>query len=1158
MAEIIVPDKPQSNIRPFVPLHLHTHYSLLDGATRIPDLVNIAVENNMPAVAVTDHGVMYGAIELYNTAKYAGIKPIVGCEIYLVDGDITDRSTKRNYHHLVLLCKSEKGYKNLVKIVSKAQLEGFYYKPRANWELLEEYSEDLVALTACLAGPIAQPVLRSNPESAIENAKRLKNIYGDDFYIEIQDHHQEAEIRFSTEAVRIAKEVGVELVVTNDSHYSKPKDANMHEILLCMQTGKTIHDTTRMRAYGPDYYIKNGDEMAQLFKHLEWDVVNRALDNTLVIADKCNLEIQQGKSILPEFPLEPGQTEEGYLSHVVDEHAIKRYGSINQTVRDRLDYELGVINQMGFPAYFLIVWDFINYARTTDVPVGPGRGSAAGSLVAYVLGITNIDPLEHNLLFERFLNPERVSMPDIDIDFCIEKREQVIDYVGKRYGRDRVCQIATFGTLAARAALKGVARVMDIPFAESDKLAKMIPGVPGTKLKEALEPGMELQKVYESDPRIKELVDLALAIEGTACNVGTHAAGVVISKDPLDTIVPLQHSKDGQMIAQYTMLDLEKLGLLKMDFLGLRNLTIINNTLDMVEEETGQRLDMDHLPLDDAKVYSLLSAAQTDGVFQLESNGMKALVKDLRPSQFEDINALVALFRPGPLNSGMVKEFVDRKHGRSQVVYKHPSLEPILKDTYGTIVYQEQIMQIAQILAGYSLGQADLLRRAMGKKKAEVMAKEKDGFVQGSVANGVDENLANELFDTMTEFAAYCFNRSHSAAYAFVAFQTAYLKAHYPVPYLSALLSSVRNDLDKIQHYILTARRMGIKILPPDLTKSKLNFTPDGESIRFGLASIKNVGIGVVENIVKAREDKPFASLEDFLQRVDPKILNRKTLESLVLCGAFSSFGKSRRQLYYNIDALVQFAQEAQERALTGQVSLFSMLGGGDDSGSESDSSFTGLSLQGPEDEFTPEEIQQYEKTLLGFYVSSHPLDNMTTLLPLIVSHTTDELKDLSDGTEVTVGGLVSNLQRKFTKAGKPLAIGQVEDLASSVEFVIFSETLEKVSEFLVDGSKLLIQGKLQFRGDDSQTYSVVVNNIRPVQQVHPFQLFFEMAPRFEDIAFIGRILSQNKGTNPVILHFKDGSKVKTGPKFWVDEALQSRVSQVLSSHFGANMHIAS
>jgi DNA polymerase-3 subunit alpha len=1130
---------------------------MLDGATRIPDLVSIAQENNMPAVAVTDHGVMYGAVELYNTAKAAGVKPIIGCEIYLIDGDITERGGKKPYHHLVLLCKNQAGYQNLVKLVSKGQLEGFYYKPRVNWDLLRDHSEGLVALTACLAGPLAQPVLRSNPEVARDNARALKDIFGEDFYVEIQDHRSlEAECRFSTEAVRIARELDVELVITNDSHFSRPQDTDMHEILLCMQMGKTLNDTTRMRAYGPDFYIKNGNEMMELFQHLDPAVKDRALDNTLVIADKCNLDLQQGKSILPNFPLDPGVTPEEYLRDVVYDHAARRFGSVNDDVRHRLEFELNIINQMGFPAYFLIVWDFINYARNSDVPVGPGRGSAAGSLVAYSLGITNIDPLEHNLLFERFLNPERVSMPDIDIDFCIEKREQVIKYVEKRYGREHVCQIATFGTLAARAALKGVARVLDIPYAESDRLAKMVPSVPGTKLKEALEDGMELKKVYDTDPKVKELVDLALSIEGTACNVGTHAAGVVISKDPLHQIVPLQHSKDGQIISQYPMGDLEKLGLLKMDFLGLRNLTIINNTLDMVEESTGKRIDMDTLPLDDADVYQLLSTAQTDGVFQLESSGMKTLVKDLKPSTFEDINALVALFRPGPLNSGMVKEFVDRKHGRAKVVYKHPDLEPILKDTYGTIVYQEQIMQIAQSLAGYSLGQADLLRRAMGKKKAEVMAKEKDGFVQGAVANGVAETLANELFDTMSEFAAYCFNRSHSAAYAMVAFQTAFLKTHYPVEYLSALLSSVSNDLDKIQHYILTGRRMGISVLPPDITKSKLNFTPDGNSIRFGLASVKNVGVGVVEFILKARDEKPFKSLEDFLQRVDPKVLNRKTMESLILCGALSSFEVSRKQLFENVENLIRFSAQANEQKLTGQVSLFSMMGGGGDE-EASDGGFSGLALSGTSEEYTDEEIQKFEKQLLGFYISSHPLDSLIDLLPLIVSHTTDELKGVADGTEVIVGGLVSNVQKKITKTNKPIWIANIEDLASNVEVVAFSDAVERVGEMIEDGTKLLISGKLQIRGDDSDSYSVIIQDVRPIGRVNPLNLFFQEVPRYEDIAFLGNVLAKNRGSNPVILVFQDGTRVKTGPKFWVKEECRNEIAEYLQSHFGPQLQIA-
>jgi DNA polymerase-3 subunit alpha len=1138
-----------SQPRPYVPLHLHTHYSLLDGATRIPDLIKVAKANNMPAVAVTDHGVMYGAVELYSQAKAAGIKPIIGCEIYFVDGDIEDRQNKQRYSHLILLCKNWTGYQNLTKIVSTAQLKGFYYKPRTNWELLEQHHEGLVALTACLGGPIARPVIQGNLELARERAKRLKGIFGDDLFLEIQDHKSEDENKFSAEAVRIGRELDIPLVMTNDSHYTYPTDTRMHDVLLCMQMGKLLNDPQRMAPYGPEFFIKNGDQMAQLFGHLDADVRETALNNTLEIADRCNIEMPLGQSILPNYPLPDGVTPEAELRRIVEGYTREKYPQLTPDIQQRMDYELNIINQMGFPAYFLIVWDFINHARQNNIPVGPGRGSAAGSLVAYSLGITNIDPIEHNLLFERFLNPERISMPDIDIDFCIERREQVIDYVMARYGQAHVCQIVTFGTLAARAAVKGVARTLDIPFAESDRVAKMIPATPGTKLKDALEEGMELRKLYDSDANIKEWIDLAKSIEGTNSNIGVHAAGVVISKDPLMDVVPLQLSKEGQTIAQYAMGDLEKMGLLKMDFLGLRNLTIIDNTLNHIEASTGNRPELDHLPLDDEKVYSTLSTAQTDGVFQLESSGMKALVKDLKPSVFEDINALVALFRPGPLNSGMVKQFVDRKHGRARVEYQHPDLEPILKDTYGTIVYQEQIMQIAQSLAGYSLGQADLLRRAMGKKKADVMEKEREGFIKGAIAHNVDERVANELFDAMTEFAAYCFNRSHSAAYALIAYQTAWLKTHYPVEYLSALLSSVRNDLDKVQHYMLTARRMGIAILPPDVTKSGANFTPDlsnnQQAIRFGLATIKNVGLSVVESIIAEREQSPFDGLEDFFSRMDSKVLNRKTLESLVQAGALDCFGQPRKRLFNNIDNLVDFAQQAQNQRETGQVSLFSMLGGGDASANES--RVDGLQLYGPTDEYPETELQQMEKILLGFYVSSHPLNSVIDTLPLMVSHTVRELAEAHDGAEVVVGGLVGSLARKMSKSNRALLVGQLEDLTGSVEFVVFGNNVDKFEELVAEGQKIIVEAKLQFRGDDS--FSLVLNNVRPMGTVAPLQIQFEQVPRYEDVAFIRSVLAGHKGNNPVILSFADGTKIKTGPQFWVNGNRDQVVSQ-LQSHF--------
>ncbi len=1132
--------------RPYVPLHLHTHYSVLDGATKIPDLIEIAVENNMPAVAVTDHGVMHGSIELYQKAKSAGVRPIIGCEVYVIDGDPQDRVTKRHYNHLILLAKNKTGYKNLVKLVSRAHLQGYYYKPRMSWDQLSESAEGLVALTACLSGPLSYPILRNNPEEARDKARWLKGVFGDDFYVELQDHGIEGEQKINPEMVRIAKELDIPLVVTNDSHYSRKKDAEMHDVLLCLQTGKILSDPARMKFYGPSFYVKNGDELLETYEGLDQDVIAQAIENTVKIAEKCDLELEMGKSILPDYPVPEGMTPESYLKELVYKKAEERYTKLTPDIEHRIQHEMDVINHMGFPAYFLIVWDFINYAKSHDVPVGPGRGSAAGSIVAYSLGITSIDPMEHNLLFERFLNPERVSMPDIDIDFCIEKREEVIKYVGERYGHDRVAQIITFGTLAARAALKGVARVMDIPYSESDRLAKMIPSTPGTKLKEAIEPDMELGKLYASDPKVREIVDLALQIEGINSNTGVHAAGVVISKDPLEQIVPLQLSKEGQVVTQYAMDDVAKLGLLKMDFLGLRNLTIMDNTVRLIQKHQQQDLDLEKLPLDDENVFQMLSAGQTDGVFQLESGGMKALVKELKPTYFEDINALVALFRPGPLNSGMVEEFVKRKHGKSKVEYAHPDLEPILKDTYGTIVYQEQIMQIAQTLAGYTLGQADILRRAMGKKKEEEMAKQRELFLEGARNRHLDEKMANELFDAMTEFAKYCFNRSHSAAYAMIAYQTAFLKKHYPVEYLSALLSSVSSDLDKIQLYILTARKLGINVLPPAINKSDAGFTPDGQDIRFGLASIKNVGEGVVERILQVRADSPFTSMEDFCERSDMKSINRRNLESLILVGAFDAFGVSRKQLFANIDQIYAHAARIAERKETGQVSLFTALGG---AATETSSFQEKLTFISEPDEYTAQEIQKYEKELLGSYVSSHPLDDVIDTLPMAATASTKELAEISDGSPVVVAGLVTSIVQKMTKTNKPLRIGQLEDLAGSVEFVAFSEAIQQFDSLLVAGQKIVLNGKLQYRGDD--TYSIVVNSIRPLDDVKILELHFKQIPRYEDVAYLRDIFTKIKGEDPVVFHWNDDTRMIVGQQFWVNYAKAEEVLKpLLSNHF--------
>ncbi|MFN8615059.1 MAG: DNA polymerase III subunit alpha [Vampirovibrionales bacterium] len=1139
------------NTTGYVPLTVHSHYSLLESAIKIGDLIQAAKQHGFKALGLCDSGVMYGAVEFYNKAHEAGIKPLIGAELFLMDGDITDRTSRAVWYRVNVLCQTFEGYQNLVRLISIGQLEGFYYKPRINWDLLKEHHEGLLLLSGDLSGAIGRPFLRGDSATAWDNARQLKTIFGSRGWLELQDHGKEGEQRLNTETVAIAEALEMPLVITNNDRFLNPGEDDVHHILLCMQEGKTLQESSKGALFGPEYYLKTEEQLRTGFRNLDPLVVQKALSESGQIADLCQWSLPQGESILPAFPLPEGTTEAEELRRVAYLGAQKRYSAacsedLPPAVIERLEFELGVINQMGFPAYFLIVWEFIQWALGHKIPVGPGRGSAAGSLVAYVLNITNLDPIEHNLLFERFLNPERVSMPDIDIDFCIEGREDVIQHVRDKYGADRVCQIITFGTLAARAAVKAVGRVLDISFADSDRLAKMIPATPGTKLKDALVDGQPLKTEVDTNEDTRRWIDMALKLEGLACNVGIHAAGVVIAKDPLMSTMPIQRSKDGQVISQYPMGDLEKLGLLKMDFLGLRNLTIIRNTLNWIQKKTGQHLAIDCIPLDDPKVYALLSLGDTDGVFQLESSGMKALERDLKPSVFEDINALVALFRPGPLNSGMAKSFVDRKHGREAITVAHPALEPILKSTYGTIVYQEQIMQVAQQLAGYSLGRADLLRRAMGKKKADVMEKERDGFVTGCNNNGVPEAIANPLFDTMSEFAAYCFNRSHSAAYAFLAYQTAYLKVHYPVEYLSALLSSVSNDLDKIQHYILCARRMGIAILPPDVATSELEFTPSTTSdnkpaIRFGLGSIKNVGSGVVETIIEARTQAAFADLNDFLKRVGQAVNNSKTLESLILAGALDGFGYKRRHLYTNVEELIRYANQCKEQAVTGQASLFSLM--------ESDGNhFSGVMLSGDASvEMSDDEKQRQEKELLGFYVSSHPLDAVHTMLPLVTSHGINELKELADNTAVRIGGLLSNVQRKLTRKGSPMLIAQLEDLGGTCEVVAFKQVADEPA--LTDGHRVLIKGKVSVRGDDS--YSVIIDTADSLQLSEPVTLRFEEPLNYQNLDVLRQTLQHYKGEQPVILGFPDGTRMKIPQHFWVNRSRLSELQQDLNQQLG-------
>jgi DNA polymerase-3 subunit alpha len=1137
-------------MKPYVPLHLHTEYSLLDGATKISDLIAHAKANNMPACAITDHGVMYGAIEFYRKAKEEGIKPIIGCELYIIEGDIQVKTSENSSNfHIVLLAKDREGYKNLVKLVSIAHLEGFYYKPRINHELLEKYSKGLICLSACIGGEIAQHILRGDSAKARETAKYYKNIFGEDYYFELQDHGMDEQKKANAELLNIARELDIKMVITNDSHYTKKSDAKAHDILLCLQTGKLFTDPGRMRFPNDEFYIKNTDELQQAFSWLDEEIFNKAIDNSIEVADKCNLIIEMGKSLLPHYPVPVSYTPESYLNRLARIGLEERYENITPELEDRLKYELKIIEEMGFAAYFLIVADFIKYARDADIPVGPGRGSAAGSLIAYNLGITNIDPIEHNLLFERFLNPERVSMPDIDIDFCIDRREKVIEYVSEKYGADKVCQIVTFGTLAAKAAMKGVARVLNIPYAESDRLAKMIPTAVKVKIDDALQEGMDLKKMYDKDPMVKELVDIAKSIEGLKFNIGTHAAGVIISRDPLSDIVPVQKSKDGVIITGYPMADLEKLGLLKMDFLGLRNLTIIDNTQLLLKERKGLEFDINKISLEDEKVYEMLSKGDTDGVFQLESSGMKTLVKDLKPSTFEDLGALVALFRPGPLNSGMVKDFVQRKHGRSKVEYPHPALESILHDTYGTIVYQEQIMQIAQELAGYTLGQADILRRAMGKKKFEEMEKQKELFISGSNKNNVPESISKNLFDTMTEFAAYCFNRSHSAAYAMLAYQTAYLKAHHPVEYMSALLSSVSDNQDKIQQYIAECQKMGIEVHAPDVNKSCADFTPDENNIRFGLASIKNVGLGVVDSIVNARKDSAFTSFYDFCTKVDLKCLNKRTLESLIKAGAFSNIEKSRRQTFENMESAVNAATRVAEAKASGQISLFSAILG--DVSSPSD-----FVMSGSEEEYTDNEIQGFEKDLLGFYVTSHPLSSIKDQLPFLTTHNISELTELSEGSIVTVCGLISSIRLITTKNNKMLKVGSLEDLTGSVDIVAYSEVLNQYNSFLEAESKVIISGKIQHRGDEEVTISIITDTVRQVENCNLFNININQS-NFETIMAIKDLLLQHKGNDPVIFNIKNngsGLKILAGSNYWVKTS--NDLINIINSNYNPNIQV--
>lgn len=1139
----------------FIPLHIHTEYSLLDGAIRVNDLVDFAVDNDMPAIAITDHGVMYSAIEFYEYAHKKGIKPLIGCEFYVHDSDIHVKDSSDNpLYHLVLIAKNSAGYFNLIKLVSTAWCEGFYYKPRINWELLKNHHEGLICCSACLGGEVLQDLLKGDKAKAKEVAKQYQDLFGEDYYIELQDHGLEEQKRTNPDLIDIANELGIKMVITNDSHYLRREDADMHDTLLCLQTNSNKDDPNRFHFSNNEFYVKTKEEMRDAFKWMDANMFEECVKNTEDIANKCDLTIELHNAPLPHYEVPKGFTIPTYLNHLVMEGLKERYGEdVPEAIYDRAKYELSIIEQMGFPAYFLITWDFIHFAKTHDIPVGPGRGSAAGSVVAYALGITDIDPIRHKLLFERFLNPERFTMPDIDIDFCIERRGEVIDYVTQKYGEDKVCQIITFSTYAPKAAFKGVGRVLQVPFAESNRLTGLIePALDIAKndnpkaewLKDAVKAeGSEFKQLYDDDYQIsnpetgkeisfKRWVDMAIAIEGLKCGTGTHAAGVIISHAPLDTILPVQPAKTGIVQTGYPKHEAtEVLDLLKMDFLGLRNLTMITKTVKLIKKYRNIDVDINNISLDDKPTYDMLTKGETIGVFQLESQGMMNLVKRLRPDVFEDLGALVALFRPGPLGSGMVDDFVARKHGEQEITYAHPLLEPVLKDTYGTIVYQEQIMQVFQVLADYSLGQADQVRRMMGKKDLKTMEEQRGKFIEASAKHDMSKEAAEKLFNQILAFASYCFNRSHSAAYAFVAYQTAYLKCHYPVEYLSSLLSSVSDNKDQTQLYIEEAQKYGIKILPPDVNKSYVEYSPDGNDIRFGMAAIKQVGVAVCEAIIKEREENgEFKNIFDFCKRLDPKYVNKKSLEGLIKSGAFSNIEKSRKQLMENLEYILSSTARASKEKAMGQVSLFASL--------PENNEFEAIQYQlgGSDEEYPDKYIQQFEKEFLGFYVTSHPLFSIRKNLPFLMTHKISELKNMKEESPVTICGLVTSVRKIPTKKdpSKFVMIAMIEDLTDRVEVVMFNRQVVEYGDFLVLENKVIISGKVQHRQEDAT--SVIVDSVKPVENSNLVTIVVNNELKYEELCGIKDLLAHFSGSDPVMFKIPaTNDKILTSSTFWVN-----------------------
>ena len=1155
----------------FTHLHVHTEYSLLDGSNKIKEYVKRVKELGMNSAAITDHGVMYGVIDFYKECKAQGIKPILGCEVYVAPGSRFDKELgggEDRYYHLVLLAENNIGYANLSRIVSRGFTEGYYYKPRVDMELLQTYHEGIIALSACLAGEVPRYIQKGLIDEARKAAIRYRDCFGEgNYFLELQDHGIPEQKLVNTELLKLSRELSIPLVTTNDAHYTYAEDAKPHDILLCIQTGKKLADEDRMRYEGGQYYVKSEEEMKGLFPYA-WE----AVENTQRIADRCNVEIEFGVTKLPHFEVPEGYDSWTYLNKLCLDGLKERYGEdldapagvTGQSFRERLTYELDVIKTMGYVDYFLIVWDFINYAKSNGIMVGPGRGSAAGSIVSYALKITNIDPIRYNLLFERFLNPERVSMPDIDIDFCYERRQEVIDYVSRKYGPEKVVQIVTFGTLAAKGVIRDVGRVMDLPYAYVDSLAKMIPNELNVTIDRALQINPELRKLYEGDEQVRTLIDMSKRLEGLPRHTSMHAAGVVICSKPAEELVPLSRGADGSITTQFTMTTIEELGLLKMDFLGLRTLTVLRDAVALIEKSKGVHIDLDHIDMDDKKVLASIGTGKTDGVFQLESGGMKSFMKELRPQNLEDIIAGISLYRPGPMD--FIPKYIRGKNNASSVTYSCPQLEPILEPTYGCIVYQEQVMQIVRDLGGYTLGRSDLVRRAMSKKKQAVMEKERANFIYGNeeeqvpgcVAKGIPEEVASKIYDEMMDFAKYAFNKSHAACYAVVAYQTAFLKYYYPVEFMAALMTSVIDNSEKVAEYIMVCRSMGITILPPDINQGESGFSVNGRSIRYALTAIKSVGRPVIDAVVEERRERgPYVNLKDFITRVAQKDVNKKAMENFIKAGAFDSLPGTRKQFMSAYVQIMDHIIRDRKNNMAGQMSLFDLV---DDSQKEE------FDVKLPDvGEYSKEMLLSFEKEVLGVYISGHPLEEWEELWKKGITNTTADfmLKEedgetvVKDNMSVTIGGMIADKKIKYTKNDKIMAFLTLEDLLGSVEVIVFPKDYEKYHEKLTEDNKVFIKGRVSLEEDKDG--KLICERVTPFDEVQrKLWIKFKTRQEYEEnVGELYKMLADSDGQDGVVIYIEDPKSMKQLPPNKNVNADEKLISELMGRFGNENIKIS-